>query len=50
LLNALPHEVPPGNEFHALIVTLAKSHCRKQRPECSTFPLQQLCRFALQGR
>jgi endonuclease-3 related protein len=49
-LNALPHDVPLFNEFHALIVTLAKGHCRKQRPECSTCPLQQVCRFALQSR
>jgi len=49
-LNTLPHDVPLFNEFHALIVTLAKGHCRKQRPECSNCPLQQVCRFVLQSR
>jgi endonuclease-3 related protein len=49
-LEALPHEVPLFNEYHALIVTLAKGHCRKQRPACPTCPLQLLCRFALPNR
>jgi len=46
LLNALPHEVPFGNEYHALLGTLTRSHCRKQRPACATCPLQQFCLFA----
>jgi endonuclease-3 related protein len=49
-LIALPQDVPLFNEYHALIVTLAKGHCRKQRPECATCPLQQVCRFASQNR
>lgn len=32
------------SEFHALIVELAKRHCRK-RPECKGCPLGQACRF-----
>ena len=49
-LDALPHEFPLFNEYHALIVTLAKGHCRKQQPKCPTCPLQQICRFALPNR
>lgn len=45
-MNELPNEVPLFNEYHALIVTLAKRHCRKRRPECSTCPLMTICRFA----
>jgi endonuclease III-like uncharacterized protein len=36
LPNALPHEVPLGNQYHALLVTLARSHYRKQRPACAS--------------
>ena len=32
------------NELHALIVILAKNHCKK-KPECSTCPLQEHCMF-----
>ena len=45
-MSELPHEAPLFNEYHALVVTLAKSHCRKRRPECPTCPLVADCRFA----
>ena len=32
------------NELHALIVILAKNHCKK-KPECSECPLQKHCMF-----
>jgi endonuclease-3 related protein len=32
------------NELHALIVILAKNHCKK-KPECSTCPLKKYCMF-----
>ena len=32
------------NELHALIVVLAKNHCKKN-PECSNCPLQKYCMF-----
>ncbi|MCK5031313.1 MAG: endonuclease, partial [Thermoplasmatales archaeon] len=32
------------NELHALIVILAKNHCKK-KPECSTCPLKKHCMF-----
>lgn len=45
----LPPDVPLFNEYHALIVTLAKRHCRKRQPACSTCPLLASCRFAAQN-
>ena len=48
-MSELPHEAPLFNEYHALVVTLAKSHCRKLRPECPACPLFADCRFAGQG-
>lgn len=35
------------NELHALIVKLAKNHCKK-KPECSKCPLQKHCMFKKQ--
>jgi len=34
------------NEYHALIVKLAKTKCKK-RPMCSSCPLKDLCRYAM---
>jgi endonuclease-3 related protein len=34
----LPRDAKLYNEYHALIVRLAKEHCRK-RPDCSGCPL-----------
>lgn len=39
-INNLPHEVPLFNEYHALIVKLAKEHCRTT-PQCSGCPLEK---------
>ncbi len=38
------------NEFHALIVRLAKEHCRKKSPRCPDCPLRQLCRHGQMKR
>lgn len=40
----LPEDVPLYNEYHAQIVQLAKTRCRKQTPLCSTCPLVRTCR------
>jgi endonuclease-3 related protein len=48
-MSALPHEAPLFNEYHALIVALAKRYCRKRQPDCSACPLRDGCRFAGQG-
>jgi endonuclease III related protein len=37
----IPAEVPYYNEFHALLVVLAKEHCRS-KPGCSGCPLEPL--------
>lgn len=37
----LPRSVRIYNEFHALLVRLAKDHCRKTKPRCSGCPLYQ---------
>jgi len=44
-MSELPQEAPLFNEYHALVVILAKSHCRKRRPECPTCPLVAICPF-----
>jgi len=36
----LPAETALYNEFHALLVRLAKEHCRKREPLCETCPLR----------
>lgn len=41
-MERLPREVPLYNEFHALIVTNSKAHCRK-RPHCEGCPLAEDC-------
>lgn len=42
---ALPHDVELFNEFHALIVALAKRHCRKT-PDCDGCPLAEFPHMA----
>jgi endonuclease-3 related protein len=44
-MTALPKSVPLYNEYHALIVKLAKDHCRKQ-PDCAHCPVKPLCPHA----
>ncbi len=41
-MEGLPPDVALYNEFHALIVTHSKAHCRK-RPHCAGCPLGQHC-------
>jgi endonuclease-3 related protein len=45
LMGHLPHDPALFNEFHALLVRVAKDHCRSG-PDCERCPL----RFDLRGR
>ncbi len=45
-MQALPEDVALYNEYHALIVQLAKACCRKRKPLCNKCPICKLCRFA----
>ena len=40
LERSLPRRVPIYNEFHALLVRVAKERCRKSRPLCAGCPLE----------
>ena len=42
----LPEQVELYNEYHAQIVQLAKTCCRKNKPLCSECPLNDICRFS----
>lgn len=42
----LPKDVKMFNEFHALLVELAKRNCMKNNPLCSTCPLNKICKYA----
>jgi endonuclease-3 related protein len=44
-MDKLPHETKLFNEYHALIVRLAKDYCRKRNPRCNDCPLLTLCCF-----
>lgn len=48
-MSELPRDVSLFNEYHALIVTLAKVHCRKRQPVCPSCPLVADCRFATEN-
>jgi endonuclease-3 related protein len=39
-MDNLPHDVQLFNEYHALIVRVAKEYCKKSTPLCSSCPLQ----------
>jgi len=41
-LDSLPEEVSLFNEYHALIVAVAKEFCKKTKPRCSNCPLQRV--------
>ena len=41
--NHLPTNAQLYNNYHALIVMLAKDYCRKSKPLCSECPLEQQC-------
>jgi len=45
--NGLPKDIYIYKEFHALIVELAKSYCKK-KPLCDECPLKDLCKFYLE--
>ena len=40
---ALPRDHRVYNEYHALIVALGKSYCRKSNPVCAKCPLKSMC-------
>lgn len=46
---ALPEDATLYNEYHALIVQLAKTCCRKRSPLCNRCPICRHCRFATQA-
>lgn len=41
-MDNLDHDVPLFNEYHALIVQVAKDYCKKTKPLCSGCPLEGL--------
>lgn len=47
-MERLPCDVTLYNEFHALIVTHGKTHCRK-RPNCGGCPLAEVCEAQRSG-
>ncbi|MCX5793936.1 MAG: hypothetical protein NTY77_00385 [Elusimicrobia bacterium] len=47
LTRRLPKDAALYNEFHALLVALAKVRCRKAVPLCVGCPLQEVCRHGL---
>ena len=48
-MQALPEDVALYNEYHALIVQLAKTCCRKRNPRCNGCPICKFCRFGIQA-
>lgn len=40
-MDSLPREVPLFNEYHALIVRVAKQYCKKNNPCCQLCPLEK---------
>lgn len=42
----LPHEAALYNDYHAQIVQLAKTCCRKSRPSCTACPVSGMCAHA----
>lgn len=45
--NALPKKHELFNEYHALIVELAKRNCTKNSPKCDSCPITKMCRKVL---
>lgn len=43
--NSLPFNHKLFNEYHALLVALAKSACTKSKPFCNSCPIKNLCSF-----
>jgi endonuclease-3 related protein len=48
-MQTLPEDVALYNEYHALIVQLAKTCCKKRKPLCNKCPICKLCRFGTQA-
>lgn len=46
LMKSIPKDYKLYNEYHALLVKLAKENC-KTKPKCSTCPLKEKCEYAL---
>lgn len=46
--NSLERDADLFGEYHALIVRLAKEHCKKV-PDCSGCPLSDICRYKLKA-
>lgn len=44
-MDNLPPDATLFNEYHALLVRLAKQYCRKTTPACGLCPLRDLCSF-----
>ena len=40
--DALPAELQLYNEYHALLVALGKTYCRRRQPKCTICPLRKL--------
>ena len=40
----IPRDIEIYKEYHALIVQLGKTFCRKRRPRCEECPLMKICR------
>jgi len=43
--NSLPRSIKIYNEYHALLVELAKRNCKKKFPLCLNCPLENICEF-----
>ena len=46
-MHNLPRDVHLFNEYHALLVNLAKNVCRKKQPDCEACCLKDICRRML---
>ena len=44
IMDNLPEDVALFNEYHALIVAVAKEYCKKGKPRCKECPLQRVSR------
>lgn len=49
LIAALPRSVTTYQEFHALVVALAKFYCRKE-PLCAHCPMADVCEYSQESR
>jgi len=43
-MRALPEDVQMYNEYHALLVELAKCCCTKNKPQCKACPVEDMCK------